>query len=69
MAEEGIGEKDELLHRLCSSHLSNWGGEANWYVSYFPRDSLLTRGVNEVGNIFTMARSSAGGHQYAPSET
>lgn len=68
MAGEGMGGKDELLHWLSSLHRCSWGGDTNWYVSYFPKDSLLRRGVNEVGNIYKMARSSAAEHQYAPTE-
>lgn len=68
MAEEGMRGKDELLHWFSSLRFRNWGGDANWYVSYFPKDSLLKRGVNEVGNIYKTARSSAAGHQYALTE-
>jgi len=41
-----MGGKDELLRWLSSLQLCSWEGGTNWYVSYFPKDSLLKREVN-----------------------
>lgn len=49
-----------------SLHLCSWAGDTGWNVSYFPKDSLLKRRANEVGNTYKMARYSASGHQNAP---
>lgn len=38
-----------------SLHLCSWAGDTGWNVSYFPKDSLLKRGVNEVGNTYKTA--------------
>jgi len=46
VAEQGMGGKDELLRWLSSLQLCSWEGGTNWYVSYFPKDSLLKREVN-----------------------
>lgn len=68
MVEEGMRGKAELLHWLSSLDIRSWGGDTNLYVSYSSKYSLLKREVNEVGNIYGMIRSSAAGHQYAPTE-